>query len=405
MIKVMPKWAKITIITLFILLALFDIWYFYLLKYAPNKSVLTTFNVSTLDKIENNDNYIIEFNYYANEDKAGVELAEFKLRYLTNENTTDTMEVGIQLVGKDAPIETILARYKHDWVSGAFNTVGSALLGGTSYFGAKFRNCETYKYNKYDSISYKATSEINSNSAFLITMGEDSFLMSFKGEQKNEQMVGLSGEQINNCYIRYDVNYMIAKLFASIKNSTMSNGTYYTKFEFKENMFNFQKSNGNNTFTEIITDKTDFEKIQERVVNYFTIKINTFSRGAVMASDSLFGMVENQANFNLTENTSLTDYHSKSQIIDLNEFNLEYIKDHDNYYNIKLNEQTKKELEKYSNCLLDIKINLDNAKINGKLIAINKVLQDDVLTKDRVYKIQTFFTNLKGEIVYTGVSL
>ncbi len=402
----MPKWLKITVITIFILLMLVDIWYFWLLKYAPNKSILTTFNISTLDKIENNDNYIIEFNYYANEDKAGVELVEFKLRYLTNENTTDTMEVGIQLIGKDAPIETILARYKHDWVSsGAFNTVGSALLGGTSYFGAQFKNCETYKYNKYNSTAYKATSEINSNSAFLITMNEDSFLMSFKGEQKNEKMMLPSGEEISNCYIRYDVNYMIAKLFASIKNSTMTNGTFYTKFEFKENMFNFQKSNGNNTFSEIITDKTDFEKIQERVVNYFTIKINTFSRGAVMSSDSLFGMIENQANFNLTENTSLSDYHSKSQIIDLNEYNFEYFKDHDNYYNIKLNEQTKKELEKYSNCLLNITINLDNAKINEKLIAINKVLQDDILTKDRVYKIQTCFTNLQGKMIYTGVSL
>lgn len=406
MIKSMPSWAKITTIIFLIIFALFDIWYFCLLKYAPNKSILTTFNVSTLNKVEGNDNYIVEFNYYANEDKTGVELAEFKLKYLTNENTTDTMEVGIQLVGtEEKPIQPILARYKHNWVSGFANGVVGSFLGGTSYFAAQFNNCDTYKYNKYDTISYKATSEINENSAFLITIGDDSFLMSFKGEQMNEQMIGLSGEELSNCYIRYDVNYMMAKLFASIKSSNMTNGTYYTKFEFKENMFNYQKSNGNNTFTEVITDKTEFEKIQERVINYFTIKINTYKRGAVMASDSIFGMIENQSNFNLTTNTDISNYHSKTQVVDLNEYNFEYIKDHDNYYNMKLTEKTKKELEKYSNCLLQIIINLDNLKINGKQISVNTVLQDEVLTKDRIYQIETCFTNLLGDIVYKEVVL
>lgn len=403
MIKALPKWLKITAICAFIFLLLFDIWYFYLLKYAPTKSVLTTFNISTLDKVEGNDNYIVEFNYYANEDKTGVELAEFKLKYLTNENTTDTMEAGIQLVGnKEQSIQSILAKYNHNWL-GSF--AGVALSGGVSYYGAKFDNCDIYKYNKYNNLSYKATSEINANSAFLITMNDDSFLMSFVGEQYKEPMLNENGKQILNSYARYDVNYMIMKIFEAVKNSNMTNGTYYTKFEFKENLFNYQKSTGNNVFSDVITDNTEFSKIQERVMNYFTIKINTYKRGAVIASDSLFNIIENQANFNLTTNTDISNYHSKAQVITLNEYNFDYKKDHDNYYNLQLNEATRKDLAKYSNCLLKITINLDNLTVNGKQIYINEFVKDDYIKSSNIYKIEQCYTNLQGNLVYEEVDL
>lgn len=407
-----PKWLKVPLVIIFILFCFMDIWYLYLLKYAPNKSVLTTFNISTLDKVEGNDNYIIELNYYANEDKKGVELMEFKLKYLTNENTTDTMEVGIQLVGNsETPISSFLGKYKHTWdttsiiaasvVGGPIGLILGASIGGVNYYAADFNNCNVYKYNKYVGLSYKATSEINENSAFLITMDEDSFLMSFKGEQTAEQMIDENGNEITNAFARYDVNYMLMKLFEAVSNSTLTNGTYYTKFEFKEDMFNYQKGKGNNTFESIITDKTEWSKIEERVMNYFTIKINAYQRGAVINTDSLFGIIENQANFNLTNNTDISNYHSKQQVIVLDEYDFEYELDHDIYYNLTLKETTKNELSKYSNYMLDIEINRNNIKY----IEINKFKTDDYINANTVYRIRTYYTDSEGNITYSGVAL
>lgn len=412
-----PKWLKTTLVIIFILFCLMDIWYLYLLKYAPNKSVLTTFNISTLDKVEGNDNYIIELNYYANEDKKGVELMEFKLKYLTNENTTDTMEVGIQLVGNsETPISSFLGKYKHTWdttsivvasvVGGPIGLILGASIGGANYYAADFNNCNIYKYNKYAGLSYKATSEINENSAFLITMDEDSFLMSFKGEQTAEQMVDENGNEIKNAFARYDVNYMLMKLFEAVSNSTLTNGTYYTKFEFKEDMFNFQKGKGNNTFDSIITDKTEWSKIEERVMNYFTIKINAYQRGAVISSDSLFGIIENQSNFNLTNNTDISNYHSKQQVIVLDEYDFEYVL-YDSFstatrlYNLQLSEKAKKELSKYSNYLLDIELDSDNLISNN--IAINSFIQDEIFNQKTIYRMRSRYINEAGEIVYKEV--
>ena len=416
MFKTLPKWLKISVICLFIILILFDAWYFYLLKYAPSKTVLTTFNVSTLDKIEGNDNYIVEFNYYANEDKTGVELVELKLKYITNENTTDTMEVGVQLVGqKDKSINSILGKYKHLWdttglivgtaIGGPLGFLIGASVGGANFYASDFQNCDVYKYNKYNNLSYKATSEIDANSAFLITMNNESFLMSFKGEQTSELMVDKNGAELSNCFIRYDANYLIMKLFEAVKNSNMTNGTYYTKFEFKENLFNYQKSTGNNVFEDAITDTAEMSKVKEKVMNYFTIKINSHKRGAVMASDSLFGMIKNQTTFNLTSNTDINNYHSKQQAINLNEYSFDYLKAHDNYSNLQLSEATKKDLAKYSNCLLKITINLDNLTVNGKQIYINKFVKDDFIKSSNIYKIEQCYTNLQGNLVYEEVDL
>lgn len=409
-------WFKTLTILVFILLVVFDAWYFYLLKYAPNKSVLTTFNISTLDTVEGSDNYIVELNYFANKDKSGVELLEFKLKYLTNENTSDTMEAGIQFVAdKNQSIETVLGKYKHKWdttsvaiataIGGPIGFVVGALNGGSNYYAADFQNCNIYKYNRYANISYSATSEINANSAFLLPIGEETFLMSFKGEQSSEQMTNANGAEVRNCFIRYDANYMIMKLFNAIKNSNMNNGTHYTKFEFKENMFNYQKSNGNNTFTDVITNEDEFSKIQEKIMNYFTIKINTHTRGAKIASDSMFNIIENQPNFNLTGNTDINDYHGKQQLIKLNEYNFDFKLDHDNYYNLTLNNATKIELEKYSNCLLLIEINLDNLIINDIQCGVNGFVYDDILTKDKIYQAKLTYTNILGETIVQEVDL
>ena len=399
MIKKMPMWLKVTCFFFIAIFLIFDFWYLYLLNNAPDQTVLTTVNVGTLNGVEDESlKDIVKVKYFANKDNSGLELLDFQLNYLTNEKTNDVISVGIQLIGtKDKPIKSYL-NPRNEW---SWHWFPLGFLIDRVIYEADF-DAETYTYAMYNGLSYTSTSNIDVNSCFLITLDDESFLMKFRGRQTEEQITNEKGNEVYKSYAKYDINYLVYKMFNAISGSQIPYGTKGTyKFQFDENIFEYSKGTNPNAFESI--DKQNALKVTQKIISNYSINIEVVERGAITAQDSLFGSIKKQANFNLTNNVDIYNYHTKFQIVDLTEKNFDYYQVGYNLFNLQLNETTKKQLALQKDAKLNILINLDALK--AKNINVNSYIQDDYLKENKIYKLQTSETNSTGEIVYKEVTL
>lgn len=417
LIKKSPNWLKV-IFALILSLAIFaDVLYIYLAQNAPNKDLLTTVNASTLYGVENDDTKnIITVRYYANADNSGVELFDFRLNYVTNANTTDVMSVGIQLVGDSSKkISTKLNQIEHtsiDWVSTVlkWSFLGVfGLVGGTPQkidyisYEADF-DADVYTYAMYDDLSYSPTAQIDDSSAFLLSIDEKTTLMlGFTGDQTTEEMTDENGKTMSKNYMKYDINYLVYKLFNSLGGSQLpygTNGTY--KFEFDERIFTYKQDVGNNTYEDIL-DNTQIDKINNQLVSYYSIKVETFERGALKASDSLFNSIKSQSNFSLTDNVDVSAYHSRYQVVNLTEQNFKIIQTDLQSYDITLTSASQKQLKLYKNAMFIVVIDLDKLGASTSNVTFNFIF-DDYLNKTNIFKV---FTKrlINGETVIEGVNI
>ncbi len=392
----MPKWLKITLLTIMLFCFIFDIWYLYLLKNAPDKTVLTTMNVGTLNGVDAEDSKdIIKIKYFANLDGKGLELFDFQLNYLTNENSNDVISVGLQLIG-NSKITPRLKRksiLKHDFWGWYVDHIE---------YNAEF-DADVYTYAKYDNLSYTPVSNIDKDSEFLITIDEDNFLLGFKGVQTDEVLTN-SGTTLDKQYAVYDINYLVYKLFNAVSGQQIKGGTQGRyKFQFDEDIFTYKKDVGSKVFKDI-KDENEYVKITQKIVSNFSINIEVVERGALVAEDSLFNSIKKQANYNLTENVDIYDYHSKTQIVDLTENNFKFIQVDVDSYKLALTDVTKDYLKNFPNAKFNILINLDNSKLKN-VKNIDSVVQDEILIASRVYKFQKCYTNSNNQLVYEEVTL
>ena len=97
-------------------------------------------------------------------------------------------------------------------------------------------------------------------------------------------------------YNAYDANYMCYLLYNAVKGMTPGTNRA-AAFEFGD-MFNYYRHQGSGVYEDVAIKDTAL--LEELMNSYYAIKINISADGAQKASDSLFGMVNGSATFNLT---------------------------------------------------------------------------------------------------------
>ena len=385
----MPKGLKITLISILSIVctvcASIIIWYLSVCLWGNEKKVSKTFYVGELQLADGTTKDIIEIEYFANKDGSGYEAFEIKYTYFMDENRIDSYSQGFQYIANEGyPIEFGVTSEMLFIEKKPFRTEG-AWFWEEKYYNCQVPtvpsdliSCYNYMYNGNEYV--KSTNPINKDSNFKINIGEDIYLMEFKGANEYDTFGNLiENTPINNdtyCgrsvkvgdfsddiiyfwHYVYDPHYFSRILYETVKSSSAGSSGNFV-FEFG-NLFNYYKYNAETGKYD--TNRTNYDdtlKLEEDIKSYYSIKITVHENGLTSSKESMFGSVLGNQNFSLTGHYSNGDYFVGSSIIEvgLNSFTLVPIED--NNVALKLNEQFIDYYSKYKNSIkLSIVIDLD----------------------------------------------
>ena len=359
-----------------------DVWYLSILLYGPDKVLSYTHEigfqtVTDEDGTETNAHFI-ELNYFANSDNSGLEAFEIKFNYMLDETQTAFYSQGLQYVSE--PNEKLNFDYQVAEGQGNGKHVSTYNTFLTYYyvheFWGAYQNTNGNEYNYASSDDYEhtifSTNPISASTLFKIQLGDELFLMKFKNADtiaSNENFVYensvlrysfvYSDYQVNRYYTYYDVNYFVKILYDSIK--ALPSGTNSTMvFEFG-NLFDYYKydeTTGQYSET-VIGDEAEKLKIVEDIKSYYTIKVNTSSKGIQSASESLFNCVNGSTTYNTIPGGNTDDYFIGRSYLEVTEKDFDLVEIEPGYCVLKLKENFINYYSKYDTLILKINVNLD----------------------------------------------
>lgn len=341
----------------------------------PTKIAFNDYHASTLKNVEDeNQKFIVNVNYYSNKDNTGIELFEIKLnnymddKQIAAENAS-TYGLGLQFLGDVHKVAFPSYSYLHHRY-GLFGWGGAVYYSGYSPYFADGsydyytklwvkRNGDVvigdiYQYNVQNNVSFSATITDYTNYFFRISIGDDLFGMKFKG------LVD-SGKDNKFSHDIYELSKVLFDLAQSDENLDG-----YLTIQIAD-LFDFYKYDGKTFADPVDTSSTDGKKIVEKVVASFTVRITTHTSGATKASDSMFGMIKNSANFKLANSIDADDYFNGRQNMIFNEYYFDYKKKADTYntYDAYLSDKAIQYLNEHPTHKIDILVDTDTLSANS----------------------------------------
>lgn len=334
---------------LFMLAIVLDIWFIYVKYHAPEKVSSKTYEVGYQVTTGGDKKAFIEVNYKSNDEKNGYELFDIKYNYMLDENQDRFYSQGLQYVGIDSNIDWSFVKDgrrepedKSKLVKESSGFISVCKYHFHNWFGNFRAKSGVGQFNYASADNYSttniSTNPINDSTKFKIQIGDDLYLMKFKGKKKIvEDYNFVTREQAdyqnnflvvnfhyNDYYAYEDYNFFSRLLFNAVKG--MERGTSQDIiFEFGD-MFNFYKWDpnaqvytDNNASTSVDEDEltwfgklfkrvVDTQKVIEDLKSYYVITVNVSADGAKMATDSIFNAVAGKSNFNTTGSYITDDY-------------------------------------------------------------------------------------------------
>jgi hypothetical protein len=358
---------------------------FLVIKYIlPDKITSNTYHVNELTVQESDGSTtslgnIFEIKYYANSDGSGVEMLDIKMNYLKDEKSSTTFSSGIQLVNLATEEQS---SFNEKWVcqeqTGFW--VGNWCWWGTRFYSPTYENNSFYYNTDGENYSYKATQSINDDNYFLITIGNEKFRMALKHSNSEVYSYDTNGSKVR-AYV--DFNYLTKILYSTV--STIESGydgTLTLKFADLFDYYGFDEESGQYSMEKTLT--ADGMPIKDIVTNYYTVKLNTYSRGAQTASDSLFGIVANDYNYNKTNSSMTEGYYISRNIVTLTEYDFDYKLNSENTHDAYLKDNVKQYLDTLKDYKIEIKISKDKLFVQG--VIFNEVVYDDYINDNTIYK-------------------
>ncbi len=418
----MSLWKKLGISLLSILIVAcvtIDAWYLVVLYYGEDVVVVNTYEVGLQESTSGETNYFIEIKYYSNANNNGLEMLDIKFNYFIDEDQNDFYSQGLQYVANSVDdsivfwdISTIinyLEEMGYNSLSNIISSEETAALslttfadseelvfskGGwydaeyyyTLYVNLSINEETTSIYNYMSGNDYEttliSTNPLDSESFFRIQLDDELFTMKFKGSgynEFNEATFELNKERFNSLpnatswsnyhfnllwaytdfyalYYSYDFNYFAYLLYTALQ--SLPAGTNKAMvFEFGD-MFNYYEYEGDGRYSD--TAIFDSSLLIEKIMSYYSIKVEVYADGAQQASDSLFNCIQGSSTFNLTSNYESKDYFTGRQVITVDIYDFNLINVRDNYYLLKLSDDFNDTYLTKSNVIyLSIVIDLD----------------------------------------------
>lgn len=404
-----------------------DIWYFWIVIFAPKKIISTTHIVDTQTTSDGNKQSFIELKVFKNENHNGYKGYEIKFNKLLDENREHIYSYGIQYIAKDTQnnSDEIFKFYadknsrdkKYYTRSGSWPVVTEYYHG----FGTYDVNNEIYNKFEYQSIdNFKTTSlSTNSSDAFKIELNNEIYLMKFRGNQdytssntssetKKKYLDSTATYTITtgarsyilinyiektNYHSYYDINYFSKLIYESLT-PLKSGNSQKMVFELPD-MFDYYKYN-TNTMQYSLEREINSTKITQEVSNYYAMIVTISNDGIKRSQDSLFNCVNGSSTFTLDgEDYISEEFFVGRPVITATLDNFNLIEDNGKYIIMLKDEFLNKYLKYKTNIYLHLKLDYITYFESQGLMNVN-VPTLDSLRGFKVYKMDIQRTNYGG---------
>ena len=430
--ETLKRFGIAALIVLFIIFAVLDFWWLYVLMFCPDKEVVNTFHVGTITTNPDEESgekpkteYVIKIKYSSNENKNGLECLDIQFSGFVDETTQEIYSWGIQFVAK-SPNDRL-----SNWIYNVDKSSLTDSLRNEWQFPLTWKyyhniwgsytpsNSNIYYYKSSDSFTHDITgaSRLGNGEGFLINIGDDIYKLNFSGNVVNGKS-NFVAEKIANAYnitvfyrhidlwdyyYSYDIYDFAYMLYNQIQ--AVSNGKHSASLINLPDMFSYQIYNGK---TYVDVSEKENSKVSETVRNFYSIYIEKTADGVKTANDSMFHCVNGTPQFNMGEDDDSSgvvddDYLIGNTIIDCTVHDFEFINIRDNIYSLKLKDDFVEFYSKYVGQIqLSVNINLDwMAKHN---MVFYGFVENSNLSKFKILDCYTTRT-INGEIVRTEVKI
>jgi hypothetical protein len=297
----------------FVLLAIIgltiDAWYVYYLLFNKDITIGTNYvtTIETTDMVAAEDltpeqideyegRYFMVANYFDNSNNNGAVLQELQFNYASDYELNGSFATGMQYLGdydhkqwlKQNPSVSSFSEDPEAYVSSAFNY-----------------------YDTWDRISWKSTTNLSRENAFIISIDGEPYSIELNGTIKGRFLWGLWGLLEWNSYY-----YIYPDLFQAVMDAIETNSERYGDWYFKMDLSKFFtiKKYDPNTGDFMNDDVTDVIK------NYVMVKVHYEANGVVDSSQSIFGIIENDPAF--TNNPIEPEYWQERVVYNLTQDDL-----------------------------------------------------------------------------------
>lgn len=333
---------KILTITLSVLCVValgLDVFYYCLLKNAPEKHVSQTFNISgqVITKVDEETGEVtterkplIELNLYDN-------VFEVVFNNIADENQNSFFSKGVQYVANNGKLNFDLNYTGSSEARQLGETTSKSVWLGKNYYSyydsvytkSSFKNLTAYQYSSSDgfdsTLNNDMASPLNTDTFFKVQLTEGSdkklYGMTLKNTKTYYDNEGKVRDNIDskyyhhqdlhysseylvvanhyyynyiNRYIPIDFNYLVVSLYNSI--SGVAKGTsqeFVIKFE---DYFDFWELDSDKTTYKMITNQDKMSKVSAEVSSYFIMKVNVHDGEMKYSNQSLMNMFKGTAN-------------------------------------------------------------------------------------------------------------
>jgi hypothetical protein len=435
------KWI-VSILTILLAICLaIDAWYVYIALFAPEKEVHYSFNVSDLVLADGTTKDIIQVQYYANKDGSGLEMFEINFNTLMDENRQSTYAQGLQFVAGDSDSGLDWGVYYSQGSKQYFTDKKTWNLVYTkvySVFGSWGVSGNTYNYassDDYNTTISNDTTPLSADSKLSVTISNsgsdvDIYYMQFKGDYIKAYQSGnsiLSESEMKNAnenfqtrkktgngwtnfwtgakwydyFYSYDPYWFAWDLYSKVSTGALAYGTdQYITFKY-EDLFDYYKFDETTSSYVQVADE-EFVKVKNWVSTNISIKVTVHEEGAQVASDSMFGVINDDSTFNLTGEKVYKDYFYGQNLVTADIFDFDLVNVSDNNYCLKLNSSFVKFYSQYKDKIeLSVCVDLDVFGSMGyEFVGFTS---DSGLSDFTIYECYTVKT-VDGETVRTEVN-
>ena len=242
----------------------------------------------TLKKDENADpddeEFVLEFVYHANNDNSGAEMLEFQLKCFSGIDCDYVYGYGVQILNPSQ----LTCSLKYDYETTTHPNILDSEIHKYYNYSIDYNNATVNYFNTDDFVSYGATTALNEDAhPYIIKIGDEKYSFDFEFDNEVHYHEVLWGVGRTHTHYVSNFEYFLWKTYNAITEliteDGKTTGVYKNLTMEYYNVFNFYKEE-NGRFEEL----ADFTYSSK----YIDLKVTYIDRGAGVHSDSMFKQIK-----------------------------------------------------------------------------------------------------------------
>jgi len=398
------------------------------------KDILNSDDLTEEEKDELKDRYFLEVNYYSNDKGNGIQLQELKMNYFTTTSllSTDYRSTGMQYLSdyKGLPLDVWDGNTSVKFINPFGNndryygTDDNAMKIVNSYVDKAF-NYYDYtngiNWNGVTNENGSIATELKRTTEFIIKIDDRAFAISLDkyfdrdvGDLRN--FFGI-GWKVGDIYNRYYYTYgsLFQSCMQAVKTNSAGYGDYYITVDLSS-LFSIKEYDYD-------TKKFKTDDVTDIIKTYSVLKFHYDENGARNSTQSMFGIIDNNSKYDVSEDKIDTSYWQERITYNLDTtsklrgediFAYRYSEVYDGYF-VSLTMDAKKLFTEIPRAKVNVTLELDAPHLKFNIVGLDYNAFEDLEIDTLTVKggTQTFYllekslfgTNLQTLKTSSGITL